>query len=675
MNIPVNHPIDTPETPAGLRAKPLDDATLVALAPRVSVAYFDLPTAGGARERLYAKQDGAPIPKPFIAGTFELRSGGVRHVLLMARGIDEVLARSMTLHLNDRPVAGLDPSWLQPPIADLAALVEGLTETGRVKLLRMLLTTGASLFLSAAGPALIASFRQMMDICDLAPMAPISATGFGAQTVLSYPAPCSGNLSGHVDVVAFASERPALLRKVAVVQDAHHLHIHLPAAAQDCEVVLFGDQPLRLSPPPAQMRRLPAPVWMEGRNATVRDWLHEQVLAAAQRDVGAANALRELRPGAVEPQLSVRHLSATRAVVLHALELTDPQGLVRAVVIERGGQKAELPANCGVDGTGHVVGATALPGRPEEIEFYRILLLHHSGRLREVARGQIAAFDGTLSDEFSIAWRDSTDRSAFERSLASACLGAIRPTKRYAARRFGTLPGPPALRVVTEVAGSVDLLHARAAMIFAERSAKRVEVVCTLSEGPLAAAARRAIEEVVAIYGIPHTVISFPETTTPSERLQAALAEGAGPALVLGGAVLPASPGWLAAWLRRLSSAKEDIIGSVLLAADGSVAGAENRLDDSWRGLPAARLPEMLRNIRRPIVECFGLTEAGIWRVLSRDAAHPSPAVLMAQMIPEHGLQISTRHGFLRFAPAAAQEPFTQAMQQAALTLVEETLV
>lgn len=674
MNIPVNHPLDIPEHPSALRAKPLDDATLVALAPRVSAAYFDRPASGGPRERLVAKQDGAPIPKPFIAGTFELRSGGVRHVLLMARGLDEVLSRPLTLHLDDKIAAGLDPEWLQPPVADLAALVEGLTEGGRAKLLRMLLTTGASLFLAAAGPALIGSFRAIMEISDLVPIAPVFATGFGAQTVLSYPAPGAGGLAAQADVVVLAPERPALLRKVALVQDSQHLHIHLPPAAQDCEVVLFGDQPVRLAPPPAQMRRLPAPVWIEGRTAAVRDWLLEQILTVSRKDPGAANALRELRPGAVEPHLVLRHLSVTRTAMLHAFDLADPQGLVRSVILERDGQRAELPATCGVDGAGLIAGVSALPGRADGSELYRILLLHHSGRLREVARGVVEIFDGTLAPEFAAVWREHADRTEFEKALACACLGAIRPPMRQERRSFGTPPRPPALRLVTSLGDSVDMLHARAAMIFVERGASRVEVVCTLSEGPLAAAARRAVEEVVAVYGIAHTVVSLPATASAAEHLQAALAEGAGPALVLDENVLPAGPGWLSAWQRRLTSAKEDVVGSVLLASDGSVACTENRVGDTWRGLPAQRLPETLRGVRRPICGCFGLTEAGIRRLLSRDAAHPDPAILIAQLVPETGLQIATKHGFLRYAAAPLDDPFIRSLQQAALTLAEERL-
>ncbi|MFT3689192.1 hypothetical protein [Paenirhodobacter sp.] len=673
MNIPVTPPLDVPEHPASLRAKPLDDATLVGLAPHVCAAYFDRSAPSGARQRLVAKQDGSPIPKPFITGTFDLRGGGVRHVLLMARGIDEVFARPLALYLNDTLAAELDPGWLQLPIADLAALVEGLTEAGRAKLLRMLLTTGASLFLAAAGPALIASFRTMMEICDLAPVEPVSATGFGGQTVLSYRAPGHQGLAAQVDVVVLARERPALLRKVALVQDGQNLHIHLPPAAQDCEVVLFGDHPLRLAPPPAQMRRLPAPVWLEGRTTAVRDWLVEQVLAAARKDPGAANALRELRPDAVEPQLTVRHLSATRSGMLYAVDLSDPQGLVRAILLERDGRRVELSACCGVDGAGLIAGVGEVAGRADGTEPYRILLLHHSGRLREVARGVLQTFDGTLAAEFSDFWKETADMRTLEKALAGACLGAIREPLRHVSRRFGTPPNASVLRVVTDLGDSIDLLRARAAMIFAERGAQRVEVVCTLSEGPLASASRRAVEEVVAVYGIPHSVITLSATASPAERILAGLSEGAGPALVLAEGALPTGPGWLSAWQRRLASAKEDVIGSVLLAADGSVAAAENRPEDGWRGLPVSRLPETLRGIRRPIPDCFALTEAGIQRLLARAAAHPDPAVLIAQLIPETGLQIATKHGFMRYTPAPACDPFALALQQAALVLTEET--
>ena len=674
MNIPVNHPLGIPDQPTALRGKALEDATLVALAPSVSAAYFNRQAASGPRERLIARQDGALIPKPYIAGAFELRSGGTRHVLLMARGIDQVLSKPLELFVNDQAAATVDPGWLQPPVSDLAGLIEGLTESGRLKLLRMLLTTGASLFLSVAGSGLIDSFRELMEICDLTPIEPVAATGFGGQTVLSYPAPGCGNLAGQADVVVLAQERPALLRKVAIAQEAggNLLHIHLPPGVQDCEVVLFGDLPLRLAPQPAQMRRLPAPVWIDGRTPQARDWLLERIVAAAPKDPGAANALRELRPGAVEASLLVRHLSATRDGVLHLFELADPEGLVRAVIVERGTQRTELPALCGVDGRGVIAGLAELDGRGGGAELYRILLMHHSGRLREVARGMLDPFDGNLPADFEAAWRDSADRPGLERALAMASLGAIRRPMRSARRRFGAAPAAPVLRIVTEIGDSVDIIRARAAMIFAERGAQRVEVVCTLVEGPQAAAARRAVEEVVAVYGIAHVLVSVPEDSTPAERVQAALAEGSGPALILHEAVLPAQPGWLPAWQRRLAHAKDDVVGAALLAADGSVAATASGPGDAWRGLPAARLPEWLRAVRRPVCACFGLTEAGIARLFRLPAGHPDPAVLIARLVSRDGLQIATRHPFVRYASGISETPLQRAILHGALARIEE---
>ena len=64
MNIPVNHPLGIPDQPTALRGKALEDATLVALAPSVSAAYFNRQATSGPRERLIARQDGALIPKP-----------------------------------------------------------------------------------------------------------------------------------------------------------------------------------------------------------------------------------------------------------------------------------------------------------------------------------------------------------------------------------------------------------------------------------------------------------------------------------------------------------------------------------------------------------------------------------------------------------------------------------
>ena len=55
------------------------------------------------------------------------------------------MRRRLLLALGTTPAASIDPDWLQSPLVDVAALFEGLTEDGRQRLLRLFLTTGASL--------------------------------------------------------------------------------------------------------------------------------------------------------------------------------------------------------------------------------------------------------------------------------------------------------------------------------------------------------------------------------------------------------------------------------------------------------------------------------------------------------------------------------------------------
>lgn len=113
-------------------------------------------------------------------------------------------------------------------------------------------------------------------------------------------------------------------------------------------------------------------------------------------------------------------------------------------------------------------------------------------------------------------------------------------------------------------------------------------------------------------------------------------------------------------------------MGAALLAADGSVAATASGPGDVWRGLPAARLPEWLRAVRRPVCACFGLTEAGIARLLRLPAGHPDPAVLIARLVSRDGLQIATRHPFIRYASGISETPLQRAILHGALARIEE---
>ena len=104
MNIPLDRKLCRPAPPpAGL-----GEATAVAIGASLSAVFLDRPA--GRRERMTAEQDGLPLPRPFIAAELPLRSGGARHVLFVAQGIQTLLSRHLVLRLDGMPAAQIDPT-------------------------------------------------------------------------------------------------------------------------------------------------------------------------------------------------------------------------------------------------------------------------------------------------------------------------------------------------------------------------------------------------------------------------------------------------------------------------------------------------------------------------------------------------------------------------------------
>lgn len=655
MNIPLDRHLGRP-APC-LPATRVEDATAIAMGSVLSAIFFDRP--GDRRQRMQAEQDGLPIPRPFIAAELGLRSGGVRHVLFIPQGIDTVLSRHLVLRLEDMPVAQIDPHWLQLPQEDLPALTAQLSEQGLHRLLRVMLTTGASLFTGRAQADLAEAIRRLMDICNLPALAPVARCEIAGRMLVSYSVPGAPGLRAPAEAAALAGARVTLLRDFDCLVEGELLHVLLPPGLPPAQIVAISDAPLRLATGDAALRRLPVLTWLKERGTSCRDWLF-----AGLGETTAAALRRELSGGLSDPTVTIRHLSQSPAGVLHALVLHDPSRMVRRVVLERRERRVELTPAPGADGTAMLTGLADLPGAAGGGDSCRIRVLHHSGRLRTLAEAPVAAYDGGIPEGFEDAWTLGADAL---RPLARARAGFRDAAPPLAAQHFG-----PArkcgLRIVTAIGGSADLIRARAAIILAEGHGTPIEVVCSMTEGPLAVGARHALAQTAATYGIPHRLVLLPGSATAAERLCAALTDARdAPALVLGADVLPEGAGWLDFWLRRLRRC--DVLAPALLASDGSIA-ATREGEDPWRGLPAAHLPAWGRRTGRPLAGCLALGRGGIARLLDSGAPHPDAAVWIASALGGSA-RTETRYPFRRFGPAAMPGGFAAALAETEFALIE----
>ncbi|QEU06649.1 hypothetical protein [Paracoccus yeei] len=652
MNIPLDRTLRAPVPRLPAR---LDEAMAVALGPSLSAIFFDRP--GGRRERMQAEQDGEPVPRPFIAAELGLRSGGTRHVLFVPQGIEAVLARHLLLRLNDLPAAEIDPGWLQAPQGDLATLAAQLSAPGLCRLLRMMLTTGASLFAAEAQAGLAEAALHLMDLCNIPALAPIAKTQVAGRALVSYAAPGLAGLRGPGTAVTIQDGRPVPFKDFDCLFEGTLLHVLLPRGLASAQIVAFADAPLRLGAEGGSLRRQPAAAWLRDRGKDCRDWLSTRV----GTDVVATG--RRPASGLTEPRIAIRHLSALPSGLLHALVLTDPSRLIRKVILERQGRQAALTPAHGVEGTTILAGLADLPGEMRAGDTCRIRLLYRSGHLRNLAEAPVAAYDGSIPPGFEDAWALGADVLP---PLARARAGFRRATPPSVAQHFGPVQ-KCGLQIVTAIGESADMIRARAAMILAEGKGAPVEVICTMTDGPLAAGARHALAQTAAIYGIPHRLVLLPGVASLAERLRIALAEAQEvPTLLLGADVLPDGRGWLPFWLRRLR--QPEALAPALLAGDGSIAATQEG-EDPRRGLPATDLPASGRPVRRPLVDCLALGPAGIARLLQA-APHPDPALWIASALGGSA-RTETRRPFRRFGPVPAPGAFTTALAEAGFALME----
>lgn len=656
----MNVSLDRKQYLSGARAAAdrMGDATVVSLGSSLCAVFFDRPA--GRRARMQAEQDGQAIEPPFFTAELALKSGALRHVLFVPQGVETVLSRQLLLRLGGLPVAEIDPNWLQLPQGELEALTAQLSTAGLHKLLRVMLTTGASLFAERAQAGLCDVIPRLMDLCNILPVTPLAMTQIAGRVLASYP--LTASLRKPMPAVAFLDDRPIRLPDLDCFAEGELLHVLLPQNLAQAQIVAVPDElPLRLASPDAALRRINATAWLKGRNAACAAWLSSRLgqRITADLDHSASSSV-------AEPEITVRHLSRVSTGLLHVLVLKDPSCTVQKLILERHGQQLGLTPQRGLDGTAIIAGFAELPKKSgPDRDNCQVHIQYHSGRTRLLAEPPVADFDGGIPAAYQDLWTQGIDCLS---SLAQARHGFHRAAPRSVIHSFG--PAQKfALRILTSIGSSADLIAARAAMILAESRNTPVEVVCTMTDGPLAVGARHALAQTAAIYGIAHRLVLLPAFATAGEHLRAALVDAQdAPALVLGADVLPDDSGWLAFWLRRLRRC--DALAAVLLAPDGAIA-ATCEGDDPCRGLPPSHLAARGRSIARPLAQCVGLGPAGIKRLLSSGTPHPDPALWMASALAGSA-RSETRFPFRRFGTAVQPGSLAAALADAEFAMIEK---
>ena len=651
----------------------LAQASIVPIADRVAGIMFDDPAgalgAAGAR-RLTALVDGEPAGRPAISTSLALRSGGRRHLQLVGRAAASLAGRAVTMALGGELAAEIDPEWLQPPIADGAQLIDGLSEDGQRRLLKLFLTTGASLFGFGGAAEFGLAARRLLDLLGVRPIRPASWCPIGsAGGILSFEMPGHVDTARVSDLVSLTAGRITRLSgcRPAVERNGAQVLLHVDVARalpQASSLIGLGEVPVHLLAPDAGATAQPLLSWTKQRDVATRRWAERLVDKTAETDPVAAALMREMCHDAGNPaMLEVRHLSATPTGVLYAFELSDPHDLVRAVRLER--EDAVLDLELAAEGRGalaahELAGYAGLARQSRVAEACRLRLVYRSGRVRTVHEGLLDPYRGELPRGFAASRGPAT-------ALAQARLDLERPARACFVEDFGAPSTLPKLSVIAGVSENLDVIRARAAMVFAEPRRRHVEMVYHIADGAVAKAARRAIGDAAAVFGIPHRLVVLGRDADMADRLLAALGHARGGALLAMGAdVLPAGSGWLTPWLRRLGPARP-ILGGTLIDHSGAVIHAGARLDKApnapgprYRGLPTADLPRAATAPTELVsAECVGLTRAAA-EALRATRPYPDPGIMLAEAAHRLRLEGNTVSTllccrFVRFAETREQ--------------------
>ncbi|MCB1353500.1 MAG: glycosyltransferase family 2 protein [Rhodobacteraceae bacterium] len=675
--------------PAGAARR--TQAAVVPLAGEVTAVVFDekaRPEGAPRRRRIEARLEGAPVGRPFLATELELVSGGLRHVLMLGRRAEEIAASRMEITIDGAPTAGLDPEWLQSPVADSSALIDGLAEAGRRRLLRLILTTGASLFGFSDETGYGAVTRELLALQGglrqaLGSVCPVG----GAGVVLSYRLPKESGRAEFRTLVLETRDRIVNIKGfetcVEETPRGYLLHLFCPGRLPDgAELVALADTPLVLEGPGAGHEAQSLVPWMERRDAHAAAWLEGLVAAWADRDAGAAAIARELgASGEAGPLIALQHLSATSQGLLHAFELRDGLGLVRALRVDCGGESREidLAGDAAVPGLrgGYLPGFSAA-GAPAAS--WRLRLVYRSGRVHTIHEGPVPRFDGAVPECFS-----RLGREVAAESIALARLDGAEAPARSIVERFGASTVRPRLSIVAPASASGDILRARAARIFGERQAGQVELVHHVREGAEAEAARKRLAEIHRTYGIAIKLVTLIGAPGPAAALCAGLEAAEGElTLVLGAEVMPANRGWLADWLRcfQAGARKAAVLGGTLCATDGSVLDAGGLVEDRGAlrrrpvGIPATDLPGgATAATGLATCDCAGFTAEAKAAFLASRRSHPDPDIRLAETIGRleargNAARTSFRNLFIRYSAPGAADPISAAADRIAIGVV-----
>lgn len=605
---------------------------VVPLSERLSAAFFDASEDLAVHGNELAGTTGTQaLERPLIVTQLGRTAGGLRNVFLLGHSTSALCREGLNISLRNRPLAGIDPLMLQSPVVDPLALLTGLSAEGGRRLLKLLLTTGLSLF----GRESYDGFREIVTqlLASLAPPTqPLRAwciTG-ESTSVASYALPSGVEIASFAELVLLDSGNVRRLAgfdiNIETLAGGDRLfHVSLPVVIQpSASLVVLSDNPIRLAGPDGTQLARPLGPWLERRSGPVRRKIRSGLEKSASQDRVAAALLDEIDcPETERPSAVPRLLASTPRGLLYAIGVRDPRNLLRRIVIGRGGE-----------GSGIALGQPLHHPKygPMQVGYLRCdtsavaegateLSLHYrSGRLSHLGSLQSLPFDGALA-EILPAPLDKLSASGIADALAEAFADALptRPSVTATRLEIGVGRKTATCCLVVEVGSSMDYPHALAAALQGDEYGSLLLHHADPAATPLLIT---LAEQIHAVYGLEVSVaVHSGGQSLPAERLRAVLDCVTAPvSILLSSDALPLGGDWLQRWANRLvDDGTPRIAGGVLLNHDCTIrhAGGEVAVtgvaDLIHRDLPFRDLPIFKGG---PVVStlfhasCFGLNAA-----------------------------------------------------------------
>ncbi len=534
---------------------------IVPLSASRSAVFFDTdPLTSSTGQRLTAALDGCPVDGPIAVTRLSLSNGGQRHVLIMSHSADKLCRRALTLRGHDAILAATDPDALQSPLVDPIGLLAGLDRPGSLRLLKLFLTTGASLF----GNGVIGDFSALVDqlverLGTHVPLAARSPVGRNAW-VLSWRLPGDLELPPLRAVTLRAGGRTQRVTEFTLTEEIVdgcrllHLMVSRPLP-QDGEFLALGEALLCLGMNRTVAAR-PLASWLVKRSAAAQADVLAFVerLSSEQPDVGILRDELSCPPDA-EPVATVLHLSRSAEGLLYMIGVDDPRRLLSAVRLQMQHVHVDFPCDRLEWHSRHGPVAVGVAPVASGIGAATLAPLYRSGRLGAALSTIVAPAEDLLPDVF----RGLPPNVAAEplARVLPAAMGA-RPVWRHRLTEFGRIPLAPKRAVVIAAEAAPEYLHTVVASVIAEAGGPTVEIVLHHRDGPATEVVRNVAEMLSAVHRVGLRVVSMAPQALPSECLRAALESVRAPKVVaLGPSTLPGDRGWLPA-LRRHVAASSD---------------------------------------------------------------------------------------------------------------------